>query len=71
MLYCIREKFKASILFHNPPFKGMRAVGHFTALKLGINCCNEPLSYFSIKTVKIGCLFAYVKRDVEKWEGFM
>nr|DAM46182.1 MAG TPA: hypothetical protein [Caudoviricetes sp.] len=22
-----------------------------------INRCNEPLSYFSIKTVKCGCLF--------------
>ena len=33
VIYCIREKFKASILFHNPPFKGMRAGGHFTALK--------------------------------------
>ena len=29
MISCIRKKFKASILFHNPPFKGMRAVWAF------------------------------------------
>nr|DAO56920.1 MAG TPA: hypothetical protein [Caudoviricetes sp.] len=41
----------------------MRAGGHFTALNLRINRCNEPLSYFSIKTVKCGCLFSYAERS--------
>ncbi len=48
MIYCIREKFKASTLFHNPPFKDMRAVWTFPALNLRINRCNEPLSYFFV-----------------------
>ena len=47
MLLCICEKFKASILFHNPPFKGLRAGGHFTALNVQKgNHCNEPLKLF-------------------------
>nr|DAP88951.1 MAG TPA: hypothetical protein [Caudoviricetes sp.] len=39
----------------------MRAGGHFTALNLRINRCNEPLSYiFQLRqscVVKRGCLF--------------
>nr|DAU12379.1 MAG TPA: hypothetical protein [Caudoviricetes sp.]DAV27566.1 MAG TPA: hypothetical protein [Caudoviricetes sp.] len=31
-----------------------------------INRCNEPLSYFSIKTVDMAVFFIYRKRDVEK-----
>ena len=40
----IREKFK-QVLFHKILLLGMRAGGHFTALNLRINRCNEPLSY--------------------------
>lgn len=57
MISCTCEKFK-QVLFHKILLLGMRAGGHFTALNLRINRCNEPLSYFfRFKTVKIGCLF--------------
>lgn len=43
--YAIYVKSLASILFHKILLLGMRAGGHFTALSLRINRCNEPLSY--------------------------
>ena len=66
MIYCIREKFK-QVLFHKILLLGMRAGGHFTALNLRMNRCNEPLSYFFVKRQSsVAVFFAYVKRNVEK-----
>nr|DAS23478.1 MAG TPA: hypothetical protein [Caudoviricetes sp.] len=45
MIYCIRKKFKASILFHKILLLGESGWA-FTALKFGINRCNEPLKLF-------------------------
>ena len=46
MLLCICEKFKASILFHNPPFGYESGWAFYRSQFFGGNRCNEPLSYF-------------------------
>ena len=54
MISCICEKFK-QVLFHKILLLGVRAGGHFTALNLRINRCNEPLSYiFQLRQSCVG-----------------
>lgn len=70
MISCICEKFKASILFHNPPFGYESGWAFYRSQFFGGNRCNEPLSYiFQLRqscVVKRGCLFCMQKEEYGK-----
>nr|DAS79965.1 MAG TPA: hypothetical protein [Caudoviricetes sp.] len=47
----------------------MRAGGHFTALNLRINRCNEPLSYFFVKRQSSVAVFFVCRKELMIYEA--